>query len=160
MVIFQGINNYLVDSYTVFAASVLAGTAVLRSVFATVFPLFTSKMYHNLGIHWASMVPACLALVFAPFPFLLYRYGPMIRARCKYSAEAVAFTNQLQAGAQQAEGKENSRVDASVAGNSQGGGQTESYVDIEKRLTSDDASDNKVVGFRSSDTKESDKHYQ
>jgi hypothetical protein len=96
VVIFQGINNYLVDSYTVFAASVLAGTAVLRSVFATVFPLFTTQMYDSLGIHWASSIPAFLGLAFAPFPFLLYKYGPAIRARCKYSAEAVAFLKELQ----------------------------------------------------------------
>ena len=96
VVIFQGINNYLVDSYTIFAASVLAGTAVLRSVFAAAFPLFTGKMYDALGIHWASSIPAFLALLFAPFPFLLYRYGPRIRERCKYSAEAVAFMKELQ----------------------------------------------------------------
>ncbi len=96
VVIFQGINNYLVDSYTIFAASVLAGTAVLRSVFAAAFPLFTSQMYHKLGIHWAASIPAFLGLAFAPFPFLLYKYGPAIRKRCKYSAEAVAFLKELQ----------------------------------------------------------------
>ena len=91
----------LVDSYTVYSASVLAGTAILRSVFATVFPLFTSKMYENLGIHWASSIPAFLALVFAPFPFLLYKYGPLIRARCRYSAEAQALMRQLQSQSRQ-----------------------------------------------------------
>lgn len=96
VVIFQGINNYLVDSYTIFAASVLAGTAVLRSVFAAAFPLFTSQMYHTLGIHWAASIPALLGLLFAPFPFLLYKYGPLIRKRCKYSAEAVAYLKELQ----------------------------------------------------------------
>ena len=53
-------------------------------------------MYENLGIHWASSIPAFLALTFAPFPFLLYKYGPLIRARCKYSAEAQALMKQLQ----------------------------------------------------------------
>lgn len=96
VVIFQGINNYLVDSYTIYAASVLAGTAVLRSVFAAAFPLFTDRMYQDLGLHWASSIPAFLALAFAPFPFLLYRYGPKIRAKCKYSAEAVAVMKELQ----------------------------------------------------------------
>lgn len=96
VVVFQGINNYLVDSYTIYAASVLAGTAVLRSVFAAAFPLFTDRMYHNLGLHWASSIPAFLALAFAPFPFLLYRYGAKIRAKCKYSAEAVAVLRELQ----------------------------------------------------------------
>ena len=97
VVVFQGINNYLVDSYTIYAASVLAGTAVLRSVMAASFPLFTDEMFRNLGIHWGSSIPAFLALAFAPFPFLLYKYGPLIRARCKYSAEAMAYLKQLQA---------------------------------------------------------------
>ncbi len=96
VVIFQGINNYLVDSYTIFAASVLAGTAVLRSAMAAAFPLFTDKMFERLGIHWGSSIPAFLALIFAPFPFLLYRYGPVIRKRCKYSSEAIAYLKQLQ----------------------------------------------------------------
>jgi hypothetical protein len=101
VVIFQGINNYLVDSYLIYSASVLAGTAIIRSVFATVFPLFTGKMYEKLGIHWASCVPAFLALAFTPFPFLLYKYGPYIRAKCKYSAEAQALMKQLQSQAPQ-----------------------------------------------------------
>ena len=96
VVVFQGINNYLVDSYTIFAASVLAGTAVLRSAMAAAFPLFVDKMFTNIGIHWGSSVPAFLSLAFAPFPFLLYKYGPAIRAKCKYSAEAIMYLKQLQ----------------------------------------------------------------
>jgi hypothetical protein len=45
------IKNYLVDSYTIYAASVLAGSVVLRSVFGAAFPLFTTNMYQSLGIH-------------------------------------------------------------------------------------------------------------
>lgn len=58
--------------------------------------MFTTYMYSALGIHWASSIPAFLALAFAPFPFLLYKYGPAIRARCKYSAEAVEVMKELQ----------------------------------------------------------------
>jgi len=51
-----------------------------------------SQMYNNLGIHWASMIPAFLALACVPFPFVLYKYGPAIRTRCKYAAEVCFFT--------------------------------------------------------------------
>lgn len=95
MVVFQGINNYLVDSYTIFAASVLAGTAILRSLMAAAFPLFVDSMYKKIGIHWGSSVPAFLSLAFAPAPFLLYRYGARVREKCKYSAEAIAYFKQL-----------------------------------------------------------------
>lgn len=87
--------NYLIDAYTIFAASVLAANAVLRSLFGAAFPLFTSYMYADLGIHWASSIPAFLALACVPFPFLFYKYGPAIRARCKFAAESAAFLAKL-----------------------------------------------------------------
>lgn len=61
------------------------------------FPLFTTDMYHNLGIHWASTIPAFLALVCVPFPFLFYKYGAKIRAKCKFAAEAAQVLAQLRA---------------------------------------------------------------
>ncbi|OJD29541.1 major facilitator superfamily [Diplodia corticola] len=77
--------NYLVDSYTVFAASVMAGNSVLRSLFGAAFPLFTTQMYQKLGIHWASSLAAFLSVLCLPFPFLFYKYGEAIHAKCKYS---------------------------------------------------------------------------
>ncbi|GLA65973.1 hypothetical protein AtubIFM54640_008173 [Aspergillus tubingensis] len=87
--------SYLIDTYTIFAASVLAANSVMRSIFGAVFPLFTTYMYENLGIHWATCVPAFLALACVPFPFLFYKYGPAIRTRCKYAAESDAFMRKM-----------------------------------------------------------------
>jgi hypothetical protein len=99
--------NYLIDSYTIFAASVLAGNGIIRSVFGAAFPLFTKQMYDSLGIHWASSVPAFLAVACIPLPFLFYKYGASIRKKCKYAAQADAFMqrirNQQAAKAQQQE---------------------------------------------------------
>ena len=95
VLVFLSIMSYLIDAYTIFAASVLAANAVIRSLFGAVFPLFTTYMYDNLGIHWASMIPAFLALVCVPFPFLFYRYGSAIRKRCKFAAEADAFMQKI-----------------------------------------------------------------
>ena len=55
-------------------------------------------MYTRLGIHWASTIPAFLALACVPFPFLFYKYGPSIREKCKYAAEAAAFMRELKEG--------------------------------------------------------------
>lgn len=52
-------------------------------------------MYNRLGIHWASTIPAFLALACMPFPFLFYKYGPQIREHCAYAAEAAAFMRSL-----------------------------------------------------------------
>lgn len=111
VLVFLSIMNYLIDSYVIYAASVLAANSVLRSLFGAAFPLFTTckstnsppsakvvikysltqlciDMYNNLGIHWASSIPAFLALMCVPFPFLFYKYGEQIRMRCKFAAEA------------------------------------------------------------------------
>ncbi|KAE8153899.1 major facilitator superfamily domain-containing protein [Aspergillus avenaceus] len=95
VLVFLSILTYLIDTYTIFAASVLAANSVLRSVFGAVFPLFTTYMYKDLGIHWASCIPAFLALACVPFPFLFYKYGPAIRLRCKYAAESDAFMRKM-----------------------------------------------------------------
>lgn len=45
VLVFLSISNYLIDSYTIYAASVLAANSVLRSLFGAVFPLFTTCKY-------------------------------------------------------------------------------------------------------------------
>ena len=102
---FLAVLGYLVDSYTIYAASVLAANSVLRSLFGAAFPLFTSYMkvallslrcarltpdrrYDTLGIHWAAALPGFIALACIPFTVLFYKYGASIRAKCKYAADA------------------------------------------------------------------------
>lgn len=53
LLIFTAINNYVIDSYTLYAASGLAANAVQRSVLGTIFPLFSIKLYEGLGLNWA-----------------------------------------------------------------------------------------------------------
>lgn len=86
---------YLIDAYTTYAASALAACALVRALLAFAFPLFAPDMYRNLGLHWASSIPAFLALICLPIPFLFYRYGHKIRQYCKYSAESEAFVDKM-----------------------------------------------------------------
>lgn len=97
ILVFMGILNYLVDSYVIYAASVMAASAATRALFAAAFPLFTTYMYRGLGIHWATCVPGFLSVVCIPFPIFFYFYGPQIRVRCSYSAEANLFMERLMA---------------------------------------------------------------
>ena len=49
VLVFLSIMNYLIDAYTIYAASVLAANSVLRSLFGAAFPLFaTCKPIHIL----------------------------------------------------------------------------------------------------------------
>ncbi|KAJ5097495.1 hypothetical protein N7456_008216 [Penicillium angulare] len=115
VLVFLGIMNYLIDAYTIFAASVLAANSVLRSLFGAAFPLFTTYMYDNLGIHWASSIPAFLALACVPFPFLFYKYGAEIRKRCKFSAQSDAFMQKIQEQAQTVPAQEEVKYDRTEA---------------------------------------------
>lgn len=103
--LFLSTMNYLVDAYTVYAASVLAANCLVRSIIGAAFPIFTSYMYEDMGIHWAASVPAFLSVACVPIPFLFYKYGSRIRQKSRYAAEAEAILNQLleQAAAQKIE---------------------------------------------------------
>ncbi|GAB7339624.1 hypothetical protein MBLNU457_6218t1 [Dothideomycetes sp. NU457] len=95
VLMFISMMNYTVDAYTVFAASALAASAILRGLFGAVFPLFTTYMYANLGVQWASSVPAFLALACLPLPFIFKRLGKPIRDRSKYANQAQEITKQM-----------------------------------------------------------------
>ncbi|PLB37803.1 MFS transporter [Aspergillus candidus] len=95
ILIYLGVMNYLIDSYTIYAASVLAANAVLRCIFGAVFPIIATYMYDGLGIHWAPSIPAFLSLLCMPAPFFFYRYGAAIRTRCKYAAESHRYLLRL-----------------------------------------------------------------
>lgn len=95
IVVFLAVLGYLIDAYTIYAASVLAANSVLRSLFGAAFPLFTSQMYDALGIHWAAALPGFIALACIPFIVVFYKYGARIRASCKYAADAERQMNAL-----------------------------------------------------------------
>lgn len=97
VLVFLSCLNYLLDSYTIYAASVLAAGAMFRSLFGTAFPLFTARMFEDLGVHWASSVPAFLTVACLPFPFVMYKYGARLRMKCKYAQEAALLMAQVQA---------------------------------------------------------------
>lgn len=80
VLLFLGLNSYLVDAYLMKAASVLAAGAVTRSILGVVFPLFTYDMYEALNPNWAGTLVACLALVFIPCPMSVI---PVCRAQTR-----------------------------------------------------------------------------
>lgn len=52
-------------------------------------------MYEDLGNHWASSIPAFLAVACIPFPFLFYKYGERIRMKCEFAAEAATVLQRM-----------------------------------------------------------------
>ena len=72
---------YLVDAFGPSAASALAANTVLRSLFGTFLPLAGPCMYLSLGLGWGDTLLGLVALIFAPVPWFLYRYGEQMRKR-------------------------------------------------------------------------------
>jgi hypothetical protein len=85
---------YLLDSYTVFTRSVMAVCIVTRAAFAAVFPFLVRHLFAYLGIYWGLSIPAFGVPLFAPFPFVFHKYGPRIRARCKFARQERRSTNE------------------------------------------------------------------
>ena len=81
--------TYLIDTYgALYAASALAANGLLRYTFGAAFPLFTFQMYSALGIAWAGSLLGFISLLLLPIPWVLYKWGPSLRARSFYKTEA------------------------------------------------------------------------
>ena len=74
-------SSYLVQSYGIYAASALAGNAVLRSAMGGTLPLAGPKMYAKLGPNWSATVLSLIEFAMVPIPVVFYYYGHKIRAK-------------------------------------------------------------------------------
>ncbi|KIM38587.1 hypothetical protein M413DRAFT_447793 [Hebeloma cylindrosporum] len=83
--IFMSFLSYLVDTYLMYSASAFAANTAVRSAVAAAFPLFTTQMFTNIGVHWACTIIGLIGLLFVPSPFLFYKYGARIRAHSKFA---------------------------------------------------------------------------
>ncbi|KAH6873215.1 major facilitator superfamily domain-containing protein [Alternaria rosae] len=78
---FMPATTYLVDVFTIHAASAMAASTVLRSVAAAFIPLSSQTMYAQMGYGWGNTMLGFIATLLIPIPFLFIRYGEKIRAR-------------------------------------------------------------------------------
>ncbi|GAA5900702.1 hypothetical protein JCM6882_000944 [Rhodosporidiobolus microsporus] len=86
--IFQSITTYMLDCFTLYAASALAATTCLRSLFGFGFPLFAPYMYAGIGYGWGCSVLAFVSIVVGiPAAPLLWIFGKRIRHHSKFAAK-------------------------------------------------------------------------
>lgn len=84
---FQCIQTYIVDSYTLYAASAIAAATVLRSLAGFGFPLFAPAMFDALDFGWGNSLLGFIALALGvPAPPLLWYFGAKLRAKSQYAA--------------------------------------------------------------------------
>ncbi|KIJ55485.1 hypothetical protein M422DRAFT_24059 [Sphaerobolus stellatus SS14] len=96
-IIYLAVFSYLADSYSIYASSALAGQSLCRNMMGFIFPLFTTDMYNRLTFRWASTLFGCLAAVLSVVPFILFWYGPQIRARSHFARKLEKQEKELQA---------------------------------------------------------------
>ena len=72
-------STYLIDAYTVYAASVSAAATVFRSLFGALLPLAGNSMYNAMGVGWGTSLLSFIAVAFVPVPFIFWKFGERIR---------------------------------------------------------------------------------
>ncbi|KAJ5367167.1 MFS general substrate transporter [Penicillium brevicompactum] len=76
---FAAIQSYLVDAFTIYAASALAANSLIRSLAGGLVPLGGLGLYDKIGLGWGNTLLAFLSLIFGLFPWVFYRYGERLR---------------------------------------------------------------------------------
>jgi MFS family permease len=80
ILIFIGVQTYLVDAFTEYAASVIGANALLRGTAGALIPLGGLGLYDRLGWGWGNSLLGFVALAFAPLPWILGAYGATLRS--------------------------------------------------------------------------------
>ena len=81
------IQTYLVDAFTVHAASAIAANTVLRSVFGAFLPLAGLDMFDALGLGWGNSLLGFIALALIPVPVLFRFRGERIRKSKRFEVQ-------------------------------------------------------------------------
>ena len=81
------IQTYLIDAFTVHAASAIAANTILRSIFGAFLPLAGRDMYDALGLGWGNSLLGFLALAVIPVPILFRVYGERIRTNPRWQVK-------------------------------------------------------------------------
>ena len=73
--------SYVVDAFTLHAASAVSSTIILRSLTGAFLSLAGPALYVKLGYGWGNSLLAFIALILLPIPILLMRHGERLRLR-------------------------------------------------------------------------------
>ncbi|KAH6658057.1 major facilitator superfamily transporter [Truncatella angustata] len=76
---------YIIDSYEVYSASALTFVALVRYVCAGGMTVVGIPFYKNMGTAYTLTILACISCVLAPIPYVLFRWGHLLRQRSKYA---------------------------------------------------------------------------
>ena len=81
------VGTYLVDAFTIYAASAMAANTVLRSLMGAFLPLAGPRMYAALGLGWGNSLLGFIAIALWPVSWIFFRYGERIRKSKRFAVE-------------------------------------------------------------------------
>ncbi|RMZ78217.1 hypothetical protein DV738_g4024, partial [Chaetothyriales sp. CBS 135597] len=84
---FMAVQTYLVDVFTIYAASAIAANTVLRSLLGAFLPLAGPSMYDALGLGWGNSLLGFIGAAMAPVTYLFYKYGEKIRTHPRFQVK-------------------------------------------------------------------------
>lgn len=79
--------EYIVDSYRDHSAIALASITMARYLIAGSMTIATRPMYEGIGVHWTMTWLGCIAIILAPAPLLLWKFGPTVRKKSPYAID-------------------------------------------------------------------------
>jgi hypothetical protein len=78
------VQTYLIDAFTIYAASAIAANAVLRSLLGALLPLCGLDLYRKIGLGWGNTLLGFIALACAPIIWIFAIYGERIRTNPRW----------------------------------------------------------------------------
>ncbi|OHW99109.1 fluconazole resistance protein [Colletotrichum incanum] len=79
VIVLMSTSTYLVDAFTVYAASAMAANTVTRSLVGAFLPLAGEELYRQMGLGWGNSLLGFIAFAMIPIPMIFYKYGQAIR---------------------------------------------------------------------------------
>lgn len=79
--IFISSYSYIINIYGTWSSSALGSVTMARYLVAAGMVVAARPMYQGIGVHWSLTFLGCLGVLCLPVPWLLYRYGSMLRQK-------------------------------------------------------------------------------
>jgi MFS family permease len=84
--IFESTYSYTSDCYGENSSSAIAGQGLMRNTLGAVAPLFATQFFKNVGSQYAGLILAIAGTGLTFIPFIMFKYGHLLRARSKLAS--------------------------------------------------------------------------
>lgn len=85
--IFESTYSFTSDCYGENSSSAIAGQGLMRNTLGAVAPLFATAFFKNLGSQYAGLMLSLFGTVLTFIPFVMFKYGHVLRARSKLARD-------------------------------------------------------------------------